>query len=245
MKIKIINPDFGMTREQLDKRVHILNKIARKDTFLSMECLNKSLVVIDSMLDVSLAAPEIIEMAIKAEAEGYDAVILYCFSDPAIEACREKLSIPVIGAGKSSILTACEVGYTFSLIVTQESRIPEKKMFVNSLGIEMNRLASIRHVDLSYDTIEKDRKKTLHQLYEVSKKCMDSDGAEVIVLGCLTFLGIAEELSKEIGIPVIDPGYNGVCAAESLVIQGLSHSKKTYPLPIKGNRFSTEVKIFI
>lgn len=243
MKIKIINPDYGMTKEQLKKRINILNKVVRNDTILSMECLKESFVVIDSMLDVYLAAPEIINMAIKAEKEGYDAIVLYCFSDPAISACREILSIPVIGAGQSSILTACELGYKFSLIVNQETRIPEKRLFVNSLGIGIDRLASIRSLNIPYEVIEKDRKYTLLQLTKIAEECINKDGAEVIVLGCLTFLGMADELFKSINIPVVDPGYNAVCVAESFISQGLTHSKRSHPYPKSGVRESARIRL--
>lgn len=243
MKIKIINPDYGMTDEQLKKRIDVLKKITRNDTVLSMECLKKSIVTIDSMLDVSLAAPEIIDIAINAERQGYDAVVLYCFSDPAIAACREVLNIPVIGAGQESVLTACGLGYNFSLIVTGRTRIPEKKNFINSLGINMNRLASIRSINLSYEEMENDKKKTLSSLTELAQECIIQDKAEAIVLGCLSFLGIGEELSKRIQVPVIDPAYNAVSTAESYVAQGLAHSKKSYPYPVIGTRVSSENRI--
>lgn len=240
MKIKIINPDYGMTDEQLKKRVDILKRIIRADTVLSMECLRKSAVTIDSMLDVSLASPEIIDMAINAEKQGYDAVVLYCFSDPAIVACREVLNIPVIGAGQAALLTACGIGYNFSLLATEEARIPEKKNFINSLGISMDRLASIRSVRLSYEEMDNNKEKTLSLLTEIARKCIAEDNAEVIVLGCLSLLGMGEELSRRIHVPVIDPAYNAVCTAESYVAQRLAHSKKSYPHPIPGTRSSSE-----
>ncbi len=245
MKIKIINPDYGMTKEQILKRVEILSSITRKDTFLSMECLKDSIVTIDSMLDVSLASPEIIKMAVNAEKEGYDAVVLYCFSDPAIAACREVLSIPVIGAGQASILTACGLGYNFSLIVTEETRIPEKKNFVSSLGINPNKLASIQSIELSYEEMEKDKEKTLSTLAKAANKCICEDNAEVIVLGCLSFLGIGKRLSDKINIPVIDPAFIAVSTAELYVLHNLSHSKKSYPYPIAGTRISSKNNIII
>lgn len=243
MKIMIINPDYGMKEEQLAKRLAALKRIVRNDTVLSMKCPEESVVTIDSMLDIYLAAPEIIDMAIKAEKHDYDAVVLYCFSDPAIAACREVLDIPVIGAGQEALLTACGLGYNFSLLVNGEARIPEKRSFINSLGINMNRLASIRSISLTYEEMENDKEKTLSALTGLAQECIAEDKAEVIVLGCLSFLGMGEELSKRIHIPVIDPAYNAVSTAESYAVQGLTHSKKSYPHPVMGRRSSTKIKI--
>ena len=89
MKIFIINPDFGVTPEQMAARCHLLSANVGPDVELHMECLVENHIEIDSALDAALAAPEIIKMAVRAESEGYDAVVLYCFSDPAVDACRE------------------------------------------------------------------------------------------------------------------------------------------------------------
>lgn len=229
MKIKIINPDYGITREQMDKRVSILKNVTKENTFLSMDCLRETNVTIDSMLDIALASPEIVDMAIEAENEGYDAVILYCFSDPAIVACREAINIPVVGAGQSAVLTACGLGYNFSLITTDKARFPEKKAFINSLGIPLERLASVKSVDIPYDIPEDNKGRVLSHLSKVIEECVEEDNAEVIILGCLSFLGLTDELSKNIHVPILDPALNAVCTAELYVSQNLTHSKITYP----------------
>lgn len=46
-----------------------------------------------------------IQQAVEAEKAGFDAVIVYCGSDPAVAAAREILNIPVIGPGKVSKLS--------------------------------------------------------------------------------------------------------------------------------------------
>jgi len=231
MKIKIINPDYGMTEKQIEKRIKILNKFKRKDTHISMECLKDTEVVIDSLFESSIASKEIIEIARKAERDNYNAVVLYCFSDPALLPCRELLKIPVIGAGQSSLYTALELGYNFSLIITDKRRNPEKMNFIESNGISLSRLASIRKCSLDYDEIENDRNKTLKKLELAAKKCRDLDNAQVIVLGCLSFLDYGVELSEIINIPVIDSGINSLLTAERLYLQRLSHSKKSFPYP--------------
>ena len=53
---------------------------------------------------------------------------------------------------------------------------------------------------------------------------------EAIVLGCLSFLGLAEPLSRVLGIPVIYPAVAAVTTAESIVRQRLFTSKVSYPL---------------
>ncbi|MCR4436040.1 MAG: aspartate/glutamate racemase family protein [Clostridiales bacterium] len=231
MKIKIINPDFGMTDEELRARENMIAAVSRPDTVLSMDCLRDTQVTIDSAKDIALASAEIVRMAIKAESEGYDAVVLYCMSDPAITACREVVKIPVVGGGQASIAVACTLGYSFSMIIPSGKRIPEKREFIRATGVDLSRLASIRSVDICYSEIFSEPEKTISALVDSAKLCVQQDHAEVIVLGCLSFAGMAKKVSDALGVPVVDPAFTAVAMAELLVSQGLGHSKISYPFP--------------
>ena len=50
MKLKFINPDAGMTSEQLRYREKLLSQAARPDTIIHMDCLTDTQVWIDSLL---------------------------------------------------------------------------------------------------------------------------------------------------------------------------------------------------
>jgi allantoin racemase len=233
MKIKVINPDFGMTNKELRTRENLLSKVCRYDTIISMDCLTNTQVTIDSATDVAIASSEIIKMAIKAEKEGYDAIVLYCMSDPAITACRESVNIPVVGGGQASIAVANTLGYRFSMLTTGKNRIPEKREFIRTTGIDMSRLASIRSVDISYEQIFSEPEKTISKLVDCSRLCIEEDNADVIILGCLSFAGMAKKVSDLSGIQVVDPAFTAVVMAELLIAQGLQHSKIAYPFPPK------------
>lgn len=101
MKILIINPDYGMTQEEMALRCRILEKYTAPDTQLAMVCPQNSGVELNSALDVVLAAPEIVQLAADGQNAGFDAIVLYCFNDPIIDACREALRIPVIGGAQA------------------------------------------------------------------------------------------------------------------------------------------------
>lgn len=231
MRFFIINTGYGMTEEAVALRVNRMKAAAAADTQITMECLAHTQICIDSQLDVALAAPEIIQKAIEAEKRGYDAVGLYCTSDPALTACREAVSIPVIGAGAAAFATAMLIGHRYSFITTSEKRSFEKEEFARQCGIDMTRLASIRSIE--YDNLgenggEENVKRRLREAVEI---CIEKDRADVAILGCLSFAGMGPELSAAVGIPVIDPAYTLVAAAEALFKQRLSHSKRSYAYP--------------
>lgn len=230
MKILIINPDYGMTQEEMSLRCRILEEYTAPDTQLSMVCPQNSGVELNSALDVVLAAPEIVQLAADGQNAGFDAVVLYCFSDPVIDACREALRIPVIGGAQASCLSALNVCRSFGVILADEARLPEKKLFLRTLGISPERIVQIAAVNLNGISPWADRETTFKKLLACGQKMMRETHTEAIVLGCLSFLGLAEPLSRVLGIPVIDPAVAAVTTAESIVRQRLFTSKVSYPL---------------
>lgn len=230
MKILIINPDYGMTQEEMALRCRILEEYTAPDTQLAMVCPQSSGVELNSALDVVLAAPEIVQLAADGQNAGFDAVVLYCFSDPVIDACREALRIPVIGGAQASCLAALNVCRSFGVILADEARLPEKKLFLRTLGVSQERIGQIAAVNLSGISPWADRETTFKKLLACGQKMMRETHTEAIVLGCLSFLGLAEPLSRVLGIPVIDPAVAAVTTAESIVRQRLFTSKISYPL---------------
>ena len=230
MKILIINPDYGMTQEEMALRCRILEEYTAPDTQLAMVCPQSSGVELNSALDVVLAAPEIVQLAADGQNAGFDAVVLYCFSDPVIDACREALHIPVIGGAQASCLAALNVCRSFGVILADEARLPEKKLFLRTLGVSPERIGQIAAVNLNGISPWADRETTFKKLLACGQKMMRETHTEAIVLGCLSFLGLAEPLSRVLGIPVIDPAVAAVTTAESIVRQRLFTSKVSYPL---------------
>lgn len=230
MKILIINPDYGMTQEKMAFRCRILEEYTTPDTQLAMVCPQSSGVELNSALDVVLAGPEIVQLAAEGQNAGFDAVVLYCFSDPVIDACREALRIPVIGGAQASCLAALNVCRSFSVILADEARLPEKKLFLRTLGVSPERIGQIAAVNLNGISPWVDRETTFKKLLACGQKMMRETHTEAIVLGCLSFLGLAEPLSRVLGIPVIDPAVAAVTTAESIVRQRLFTSKVSYPL---------------
>lgn len=230
MKILIINPDYGITQEEMSLRCRILEEYTAPDTQLAMVCPQNSGVELNSALDVVLAAPEIVQLAADGQNAGFDAVVLYCFSDPVIDACREALRIPVIGGAQAPCLAALNVCRSFGVILADEARLPEKKLFLRTLGVSPERIGQIAAVNLNGISPWADRETTFKKLLACGQKMMRETHTEAIVLGCLSFLGLAEPLSRVLGIPVIDPAVAAVTTAESIVRQRLFTSKVSYPL---------------
>jgi allantoin racemase len=223
-----------MGMKEVIRREGLLNEWAFAGTTVTVRDVPDGPASIESSYEELLAVPATLTGIQQAEKEGFDAVIIGCFGDPGIEAARELASIPVIGPGESSLLLAASLGHRFSVVTILDSVIASQEHQAYKAGV-LSKLASVRATDIPVLSLMKDKDATLRRVIEVGERAIKEDRADVLILGCMTmsFLGIADEASQVLGVPVINAGRTALKAAETLISQGLSHSKRAFPLPPK------------
>jgi len=222
MKILIINPNTSIP---MTNQIRIaLEAIKRSDTDLTVTCPEKGPETIESAYDEAYAIPPTLELVKKANQDGYDAVILACFSDPGLDAAKEISVIPVVGIEEATLHMAAMLGAKFSIMTPRKQRIPSKVEHVHLRGLS-HFLASVRSLDLAVAETEADPGKTKQRLIEVSKMAVAEDGAEVIIMGCAGMAGYAQEIEQTLNIKVLDPSAVALKTAEAMADLGLSHSK--------------------
>ena len=94
-----------------------------------------------------------------------------------------------------------------------------------------------RRPDCSMNVWSSDYDEVLALLERCGRACVDEDGADAVILGCLGFAAMGRELTARLGVPVIDPAAVIIPTAESLVAQGLCHSRRSWPAPPAAERF--------
>ncbi len=222
MKIFVINPN---TSESMTDHIReALESVKRSDTELTVTCPSKGPNTIESAYDEAYAIPPTLELVKKANAEGYDAVILACFSDPGLEAAKEISAIPVVGIEEATLHMAAMLGAKFSIMTPRKQRIASKCEHVHMRGLA-HFLASVRSLDLSVAETDADPAKTKRRLMEVANAAVETDGAEVIIMGCAGMAGYAEEIEQALNIKVLDPAAVALKTAEAMADLGLTHSK--------------------
>ncbi len=186
---------------------------------------------IESAYDAALVVPEMLQLAPEVERDGFDALIIGCFSDPGIDALREIVEIPVIGPGTSAMHLAAQLGHRFSIISPLESggRVAAR---LRSLGLDA-KFASVRGIAMSVLDLAQHREATLARVADMGRRLVQEDGADVLVLGCMSMavLDITDDLQVRLGIPVVNPVMAALKTAEMVVAMHLSHSKSAYPVP--------------
>ena len=222
MKILVINPNTSIT--MTDHIRAALEPLKRPDTELTVTCPARGPETIESAYDEAYAIPPTLELVKKAGDEGYDAVILACFSDPGLEAAKEVSTIPVVGIEEATLHVAAMLGAKFSIMTPRKQRVASKCEHVHLRGLS-HFLASVRSLDLTVAETEADPAKTKQRLMEVAAAAVETDGAEVIVMGCAGMAGYAEEIEQALNVKVLDPSAVALKIAEAMVDLGLTHSK--------------------
>ena len=222
MKIMVINPN---TSESMTNHLRQeLTRMKRPDTELTVVCAERGPETIESAYDEAHAAPPTLELVKRANEEGYDAVVLACFSDPGLEAAKEISDIPVIGIEESTLHVAAMLGAKFSVVTPRKERIASRREHVHMRGMD-HFLASVRSLDLSVAETDADPERTKTKVFQVGRLAVEEDGAEVIVLGCAGMAGYAPEMESKLGVKVLDPSAVALKVAEAMADLGLRHSK--------------------
>ena len=230
MKIKVIMSDKAMTRATMDDRERMLKAALSSDAEVSVDCIKRGPDELDCNTDEAFAAAEMVKESIRAEKEGYDAIVIYCFSDVGIDAIRENVRIPVIGPGEVSLAAAYMLCNRITVLTSESINIPRTYRRLMRNGMARDKMVSVRALDIPIGEVRVNPEVTKNYLRAVCRKAVEEDHADGIILGCLSMAGYGEELEKELPIKVIDPAFVAMAYAEMSVRVGLRHIPAVYPV---------------
>jgi len=225
----------GKLTGELARREKILRSIAGPDTEIDIFGLEEDpakshLGAIQSEYEASMEVPESIKCAQEAERAGYQALIISCGGDPGVEPLREVVNVPVVPPGMAAQHVCSMLGRRFSILTSGEG-VPMRIEIHERDGLM--KLISIHPIGLSVPDIRVRQKEAFEALVREGRRAVREFGASSVTYGCMSigFLMVDERLSKEIGVPAVNPVKVAVKAAEMFIDLGLTHSKLAYPIP--------------
>ena len=233
MRIKYIIP-FPFDEEGIANRAaQIPKEILGPDTEVECIPVRNSATLVDCYYEDVVFDMYITEAGLRAEEEGYDAVLMDTVSDSGMYALRSRLTIPVVGPGLVSYVVGTLLGKRFSIVTMWDkwTHLYEKNLALYDLK---QKCASVRPDNIPPDvealfTGKEDE--MFAKLTAEGQKAIDEDGADVILLGSTTMHQAGDYMAAHLPVPVVNPGPVGIKVAEMLVQLGLSHSKVAFPSP--------------
>ena len=178
----------------------------------------------------SLIARDVLREVVRAEREGFSAVIIGCFYDPLLDEARElALKIAVVAPCQASLHVASLLGSSISIIYGRDKHLPRIKELAAKYGFA-SRIASYRCLDLCVEELYGKRQLVEERLLKVARQAVVEDKAEVVVLGCTALYNLHRALQRELKVPAVDPVLASLKIAELLTVIGEEfewrHSKR-------------------
>ncbi|CAH1662973.1 aspartate/glutamate racemase family protein [Chelatococcus asaccharovorans] len=232
-RVLVIVP-FPMDADNLEKRKAQLGAVKLgPDIAFDFKPVRIAPVNYVSQQDSVLADVGMLEAGLQAEADGYDAVCIDTVSDSGMAPLRSVLNIPVIGAGRHAMLTALMLGDRFSILAMWDRwrHLYAKTLAELGLGAKC---ASVRSAGLqpnNQSLLAGKEDEFFPALHEAAMRCIEEDGADVIILGSTTMHEAHAYLAARLPVPIINPGPLTYRLAETAIRLKLSHSRVTFPSP--------------
>ncbi|OSY25062.1 Asp/Glu racemase, partial [Klebsiella pneumoniae] len=156
--------------------------------------------------------------------QGVDGHVIACFGDPGLLAARELAQGPVIGIAEAAMHMATMVATRFSIVTTLPRTLIIARHLLHQYGFHQH-CAALHAIDLPVLALEDGSGLAQEKVRERCIRALKEDGSGAIVLGCGGMATLAQELTRELRVPVIDGVSAAVKMVESLVALGLATSK--------------------
>ncbi len=156
----------------------------------------------------------IVRAARAGAVEGFDAMVIGCFYDPALHDAREISGTMAVTA---PCIASCEIAVSlanrFGIIVGRPKWVPQMRATVHEYGYG-DRLTGFYSVNMNVIEFQHDHAETERRLLEAGRRAVEEDYAEALILGCTMEIGFHRKLEDALGVPVIDPSIAALKRAE-------------------------------
>ena len=232
MKIMVVMGEYP-PEEQERRRAAVL-KCASAGTDIAFSIIKATFFVrANAQINALSAGPLVAEMAQKAEANGFDAVVPFGTLDAGVELARNLVRIPVVGAGQSVMHLAVQLSNRLGIVGYETSSIPFMRKQMHAWKV-LDSVVGFRAIEIPLRNSTANRGAMHERFLEMARELIDKEDAEIIVPMGVTMVPVQyspAEFSKELGVPVMDALATSIQTAEMMVRTGTIHSMRTYPQP--------------
>ena len=169
-----------------------------------------------------LGVAQVVENAVRAEREGYDAVAITIVQDLGLREARARVRIPVAGYGEAAMRAAAETG-PFAVVAFDRGIAEQIDAEIAALGLGARALPT-ELVDTDYGAVVDafDRPERLASAFAAAARRAVARGARAVVPGqTIMAEALWQHGVREVdGVPVIDALGVTVAAAEAMARPG-------------------------
>ena len=181
--------------------------------------------------EIQLVAPYYHEAYLRAEAEGFDAVVPLGMLDLGVDGGRSLVDIPVIAPCEAAFHIAAQLGQRFGVVCYSHRTIPRQITQTRMYGME-DWIAGRRAVELEIRDMSANRDKLVAAFLREARGLIREDGADLIIAHGISLCPVhikPDFLAQELGVPVVEGIGAPIRMAALLAGLGLKHSRIRWP----------------
>ena len=223
MLIRVINPNT--TASMTEKIGESARLVAAVGT--TVQAVNPSMgpASIESHYDEALSVPGVLEEIARGERDAADGYVLACFGDPGLDAARELATGPVVAIAEAGMKVATYLGRGFTVVTTLQRTVGRAWDLASHYGVAGS-CRNVRACEMPVLDLEIPGSPARSVITAECARAVAEDDCDVIVLGCAGMADLASEISKAIGVPVVDGVAAATTMVQSLVSMGLTTSTR-------------------
>jgi allantoin racemase len=230
MKIMVVMGEYPP--EESERRRQAVLKCASAGTEISFGVIRATFFVrANAQTNALSAGPLVAEVARKAEAEGFDAVVPFGTLDAGVELARNLVRIPVVGAGQSVMHLGVQLSNRLGVVAYESSSIPFMRKNFHAWRV-LDSVVGLRAIEIPLIDSTKNKAAMRDRFLQSAKDLIENCAAEIIVPMGVTMVPVQyspAEFAKELGVPVLDALATSIQTAEMMVRMGVTHSTRSYP----------------
>ena len=218
LRVKIISP-IKIDEADLRRRQIRYTEHAGEDTRVQVFNLEDGPRTLDSPGDLLFCEHAVFLEGMKTDPDEYDAILIDCVFDPALEELRKQAPVATFGPMLTTLPMVRTVADQFSFVARAESQTQWLKDVAEGYGYGEH-LASSRALGITY---EESRDPTIFDkaMSQQLSVVIHEDGAQAVIMGSTT-MALSDTVKQSAGTtPLFLPGMVALRAMEGLWFDGL------------------------
>lgn len=191
-------------------------RLAQAGADLALEVCNlpQAPDTLEGCMDEAMAAPHLLMRIEAAKEQGYDAVIVDCATNVALQATRELSGILIVHAGQAALSAALLLGKAVSVIAVNERDAASLRYQIAADGLD-KRICSVRAAQVEIQRLGCGE--SIDAIQAAAYAAWKEDGADVLLLGCTGMAGLLPEIRRVVPIPVVEPSAAAIQMTHTLL----------------------------
>lgn len=221
LRVKIISP-IKIDEADLRRRRMRYGAQASADTQIEVFNLPEGPATLSSPGDILFCELAVFQEGMRTSPKDFDAILIDCVFDPAVQALKEECPVPVFGPMQATLPLVHLVADKFSFIARAERQTLWLAALAKKYGYG-RQMVSARNLGISYEE-SRSPKIFGEAMKQQLGMAINEDGAQAIVMGSTTMALHEDVLTAAGAIPLFLPGMLALRVLESLWAENLIKS---------------------